>query len=384
MTPVSTGLTILGLIGISWPLATLLFKRHVLNAQWVSMLALSLISFSFILLGCRFNRFLMSDHLLYIIFLDVILINPPIIYLALSVLTQKQSSRLSLRILFLPSLITIALTIASVIIGGPDIYLQWLDRGMMGLSGSFYPNSWRYNLIVFANFYLFWAVFSFEAIFIFFACIRKYLQFQRSNSEYFTTDRFQNLNLKGLFIATNLCLGLTTFGPLINVFDPDNMFLFYLVYCLPLAVCLFYIGRSIYNINSGAEKLPSDNIRAVTHNDYSLLGHQIEEYVEKERAYLNPDISVFIIAEHLHTSEDDVIDTIHQQQGTSFGNYIDGLRIELATKELIDNPSLQIDDPEVIEQLAHKCGYLNGTDFQRAFTSVMHMSLPYWYNQQAE
>ena len=206
MTPVSIGLTFVGLVALFWPLATLLFKRNVLDAQWLMMLALTMMALTFLLLGCLFNTFLQGEYLIQILFLDVILVTPPVIHIALTVLTQPQARLLSVRVFFLPSLICIALMILSVAIGGRDMYLLWASRGLQGLSGVFYPHSWRYNLIVAVNFYLFWGVFLFEFLFIFISGTRQYLRFKRINAEYYTTDRFHNLTLKGIYLAANIAM----------------------------------------------------------------------------------------------------------------------------------------------------------------------------------
>ena len=204
MTPVSTGLTILGLIALFWPLATVFVKRNVLNAQWLMMLALTMLALTFILLGCLFNTFLMGEYLLLMLFLVIILVTPPVIHVALSVLTQRHPSPISLRVLLLPSLICIVLIIASVIICGADMYRLWTFRGSQGETWAFLPGNWRYNLIVGINCYLFWTVFSFEFFYIFITGIRRLIHFRRLNSEYYTSERFYKLNLRGIYNAANI------------------------------------------------------------------------------------------------------------------------------------------------------------------------------------
>lgn len=354
MTPVSLGLTFLGLVTLFWPLATLLVKRHVLKAQWLMMLAMTMLAFAFFLLGCLFNTFLQHEYLILILFLDLIIVTPPVIHIALAVLTQPHAISLSVRLLFLPSILTIALMILSVVIGGPDMYLLWAARGLEGLSGAFFPNSWRYNLIVFANFYLFWTVFLVESLFILVTSIRQFFHFKRINSEFYTSDRFQNLNLKGIYIATNLGLAFLFLGQFTDIFNPGNERWFFFAYCLPLALLLFYIGRSVYRINIGAERLP---LRSRSRRDPAFLVRQLDEYVEKEQAFLNPDLSVFMLAEHLHTTEDDIIDTIHRYHGVPFGDYIDALRVQHAVSLMLaEHPD--IENPDVLAHLAHRSGFL--------------------------
>lgn len=371
MTPISLGLILVGLSTFFWPLATLLFKRHVLDAQWLMMLALTMTGASFILLGCLFNNFLKGEYLIQMLFFDVILITPPIIHVALSVLTQPQASSLSVRVFFLPSLLCIALMIISVAIGGHEMYLRWASRGLEGMSGVFFPNSWRYNLIVAVNFYLFWALFFFQFFYVFIVSIRQYLRFKRINSEYFTSDRFYSVNLKRIFLASNLGMLVMFIGMFTNPFVEEHTLLFYLTYCLPLALIAFYLGRSIYMINNSAERIP---LRKPGRRDTAALAKQLVEYIEKQQAFLNPDLSVFMLAKHFHTSEDDIIDAIHHFHGSTFADYIDALRIERASL-LLTTSGTPHADLDSLSQLAHQCGFADADTLRRTFRKVMHTSL---------
>lgn len=379
MTPVSTGLTILGLIALFWPLATLLFKRNVLNAQWLMMLAMTLMGFSFILLGCLFNTFLIGEYLILMLFLDVIIITPPILHIALSVLTtpNAQQRNPNLRLLFLPSLFCIVIMIITSIISGADIFRLWTIRGAQGMTWVFYPNSWRYNLVVFANSYLFWAVFTFEFFFVLFSGIRQFLRFCRINAEYYTSERFRNINLKGLYIAANLGLLIMAISQITNPFAPEHRFQFYFLYCAPLAIIFFYIGHSVYMITDSAERLPERSTLRTSRKP-AALARQIDEYVEKQQAYLNLDLSVFILAEHFAVSQDEIVDAIHQLHGASFGDYIDSLRVAHAARLIsaLDEPLG--DDHERLQQLAHQCGYLNIEDLKRAFKKHMDLEINDW------
>ena len=101
------------------------------------------------------------------------------------------------------------------------------------------------------------------------------------------------------------------------------------------------------------------------------LARQIEEYVEKHRAFLNPDLSVFLLAEHFHTSEDDIIDAIHFAQGIPFGDYIDALRVQYALSLLVANPQ-EKGNADALIQVAHQSGYLTFDALEKAWQRVMH------------
>ena len=375
MTTISISLTFLGLVALFWPLATLLFKRQVLDAQWLMMLAMSMLGMSFILLGCLFNTFLKDDYLLLMLYLIDLILTPPVIHIARRVLTHERQS-LSSRAIFIPSLLYVVVMIFSVVVAGVDVYQLWASRGLEGLTGVFYPNSWRYNLIVAVHFYLFWTLFTVEVLFIFINSIRQFVHLKRVNSEYYTSDRFHNINLKGIFWAVNIGTIILFASFFTNPFAEDHTVAFHMIFIVPLSVIILYIGRNIFMINNGAERLHSNISKR---KNPALQGRLLEDFVEKEKAFLNPDISVFLLAEHLHTSEDDIIDLIHRRQGTSFGGYIDNLRIEYATHLIVNGRQLSLNDADDMNRFAHECGYLSVVDLQRSFQSVMQTSLANWY-----
>ena len=379
MTPVSTGLTILGLIALFWPLTTLLFKRNVLNAQWLMMLAMSMLALTFILLGCLFNTFLMGEILILMLFLDIIILTPPILHIALSVLTTPNSELHSpkFRLLLLPSLLCIALMIVSSFIGGADTFRLWTLRGAQGLSWSFLPGNWRYNLIVFANSYLFWAVFGFEFLFILVNSIRQFFRFRRISAEYYSSDLFRNLNLKGFYLAANLGFLIMALSQIFNPFAPGRSLQFYFLYCAPLALILFYIGRSVYMISDSAERLPQSS-RPRSSRKNTSLARQIEDFVETQQAFLNFDLSVFLLADHFAVSQDEIVDAVHQLHGASFGDYIDSLRVAHAVRLLTLSHKKNDDDPSSLLQLAHQCGYLDSEALKKAFKKQMGSDIAEW------
>lgn len=366
MTPISFGLTLLGLVTLFWPFATLFFKRQVLDAQWLIMLALTLVALTFFLLGSFFNTFLSGEYLIQLLFFVIILVTPPVIYFALSVLTRPQPSVRSIRLFLLPSLFTVALMVFSVSIDGADSYRLWLSRAAEGAPGAFTSDGWCYNLVVFVNFYLFWTVFAFECIFIIFNGVRQFFHFKRINSEYYTSDRFHSLHLKGIYIAANAGLFVVLVSQITNPFDAQHLHLFVLTYALPLGIITFYIGRTAYRLNNSAESMP---VRSLARRDSAALARQVVDYVEKQQAYLNPDLSVFLLAEQLHISEDAVIDAIHHSQGIPFADYIDSLRIEHAFA-LIPDDTVATD--EQISCIAHQCGFLSSDAFLQAYRKVTH------------
>ena len=99
-----------------------------------------------------------------------------------------------------------------------------------------------------------------------------------------------------------------------------------------------------------------------------------DDYVEKEKAFLNPDLSVFMLAEHLHTSEDDIIDAIHYSQGIPFGDYIDSLRVQHAVSIILAE-HLDKDNPDTLVRIAHQSGFLSTDALENAWDRIFHTSI---------
>ena len=195
MTPVALTYLILGLATLFWPVATVLFKRRVLAAQWLSMPALLSMSLSVIIYSTFFNTFLKGEYLLVCIFMVLSMITPALIQAFVTLLTNPRGLPIRARILILPAVIVTILMGLSVVIGGADMYRLWIQRGAEGIANRFFANSWRYNLIVAIHYYLYWFVIIAEVTYVAYYCIRHVTRFNRQLGEYYTVDRVRHADL---------------------------------------------------------------------------------------------------------------------------------------------------------------------------------------------
>ena len=134
MTPVALTYLILGLVTLFWPVATVLFKRRVLDAQWLSMTALLTMSLSVIIYSTFFNTFLKGEYLLVCIFMVLSMLTPALIQAFVTLLTNPRGLPIRARILILPAVIVTLLMGLSVVIGGADMYRLWIQRGAEGIA----------------------------------------------------------------------------------------------------------------------------------------------------------------------------------------------------------------------------------------------------------
>ena len=379
MTPLSFIYFVVGLVSLFWPLALLLFKRRVLGVQWMMMTALILFGVSVVVYSTFFNTFLTGDYLLIIIFMILSLMVLPVTQASVAVYTRPHGVPRTSRLLAIPSLVTIGLMVVSVAIGGANMYRLWIERGNGAIADTFYVGSWRYNLIVLVHYYIYWIVLMAEEVYVLCYVAVSLRRFRLVLNEYYTTEQHNINNIRGLFwtVGANcLCVFLNyIFFP----FNSPRPLWAVLAISVPQAVAVFMLGRCLYRIDYSAERL-GEKLRGNRYSRGNLheLGLNITRYVEEEQAFLNPDLSVFALSERFKEPEDNVVDAIHRQQGTSFGDYIDSLRVEHAAALLMEQPDINLEDPDQLAQLAHRCGFLGTSALQDSFARVMQENIEDW------
>ena len=358
-----------GVASLLWPMVLFLHKRHVLGAQWLLAAAMTLFGIALILYSTLFNNFRRGEYLLVLLFMLFGLVAPPLVYVALVVLTRPQGVSLRARGVFLPPLLMWALLGLSVAVGGADMYRLWIVRGAEGDAGQFFSGSWRYNTIVLVHYYLFWAALLAETLVLGVAAVRMLRRYRTMLSEYYTDPRNDDRAIR------RLTLGLTVTDLLLvasySLF-PFNCWRPVWVAASVAAVQvagLLYAGWHMYHLGRGAEQLSQPRGHQLAARDSRALALRITEHIERHQAFLNPYLSVPMLAQELHLTEDDIIDAVHRLHGTTFGDYVNGLRIEHAVRLMADLPAEA--DPSQLDLLAHRCGYSDAETFSRAYAAVM-------------
>ena len=384
MTPLSIIYLIVGLVTIIWPLLLLFFKRKVLDAQWMMMTSLLLFGLSAIIYSSFFNTFLKGEYLLVIMYMIVSLCVLPVTQAAVAIFKHVKGATYSYRVLVIPSLVTVLLMAASVTIGGADMYRLWIARGADWMAGSFFPGSWRYNLIVLVHYYTYWLVLIGEAVYMAFYVVVRLSRFNRMLKEYYTDQQHNSHYIRGIYLTVGInCVCVVVnyvFFPF-NTPRPEGLVG---VICLLQAIDLFLLGWYFYHLNYSAESL-GERIRSSNkygRGNLAQLGEQIIQFVEREKGYLNPDLSVFMLSEVFKVSQDDVVDAIHNLHGTPFSEYVDSLRVEHAIAFLENHPAFNVDDSEHLSMLAHSCGYTDSDALQQSFGKVLQTSVEDWKQRQ--
>lgn len=373
MTPISLIYFLLGLAALVWPLALLLFKPRVLDVQWLLAVALLLLGLSFVVYSCFFNTFLSGEYLLVILFMLFALFTPTALALAITHLTRPQGVRRLSRALFLIPLATIALLALSVIIGGPDMYRLWIYRGTALDADLFYPNSWRYNLIVAIHFYLFYIVLLVQLVMLVVHTFRSIRRYRRTLGEYYSSSQYQPRDLQLIFPSILAISAVIILTLVLFPFNAPRPFGLTLILAVLQAVATTTLGLATYRLHHAAENIRyslEHSPRTSRPRDLAALGRQLSQHIEKQ-AFLDPDLSVFSLANTFHISQDQVVDAIHRVHGQPFADYIDSLRIQHAITLLNEN-----DDPDHLLHIAHLCGYPDLQTLQRAYRKIMKTELP--------
>ncbi len=367
MTAISIAYFVLGMIALVWPLATLFFKRDVLGAQWLMTTALMLFGLSSIVYSTFFNTFLKGEYMLVIIYMLLSLSVPPMTQMSVTALTHRQGVSRMARTLVFPSL-TVGLFMGiSVLIGGADMYRLWIERGADCIAHVFYSNSWRYNLIVAVHFYFYWAVLVAETAFVAVYAFVAMQRFRHELDEYYTAETVRRPGSRLFYIVISVnCLAIML-SYIIFPFNRPRPLWGVILFVVVQSVAVLVMGWISYRTSYGAERLQTKmRRRNLGSNDIAHLARNIVQYVEKEKHYLEPDISVFILADHFRCSQDEIVDAVHRLHGTTFGEYIDSLRIEHAISLQMAEPGIDLSDPEQLARLAHRCGYLSPEAFLQA------------------
>ncbi len=381
MTTISLIYFLMGLSALYWPLVTLLFKRHVLGAQWLIMTALTTMAISVIIYSSFFNSFLNGEYLLVIIFMVLSMFTPPLIQAAVGSMTDSGENRpvlARLHVLVIPVAVVVFLMAASVIIGGADMYRLWIQRGADGIAHHFFPGSWRYNLIVSVHYYLYWFVIVAETTIVGIYSLVRIYRFSSMLDEYYTVNKVQRADLLGTYLFVALNCFFVIFSYIMYPFNSPRPVMGVAIGCILQSAVMFFIGYFAFRTPVGAEVIRENKRRLAsrTRRDLKLLGHNLVEYVEKDKLFLNPDLSVFLLADYFRVSEDDIIDAVHKHCGTTFSAYIDSLRIEHAL--LLLNTQQQLyhtDNVDDMTRLAHQCGYLERSKFEDSFQRIMQTQL---------
>ncbi len=92
----------------------------------------------------------------------------------------------------------------------------------------------------------------------------------------------------------------------------------------------------------------------------------LQRAMAEERLYLQQDITIQAVAEHIGTGAKTLSAVLNQRVGKGFNEYVNGWRVE-AVKEMMLNPA---NAHLTITGIAYECGFNSQPTFQRAFKAA--------------
>ena len=162
-----------------------------------------------------------------------------------------------------------------------------------------------------------------------------------------------------------------------------------IVMIVVLSIFLFVAGLFLFRIRYSAESLRRrlaeydarekevENKPSLSaEGTYSRFLQQLEQAIEKDKIYLDPDISLVTLAERIRTNRTYLSDAIHLTYGMSFSDYFNHLRIQHVIALIQEKHNAG--EPILVKELALESGFNNSSSFYRAFERETGMTPKQW------
>ena len=131
------------------------------------------------------------------------------------------------------------------------------------------------------------------------------------------------------------------------------------------SILLFTIGYIGYRQEFSIEDIERDEQWAdetsLEQSAITELRHRIEQLMEDERLYLQPNLKIVDIVQRLGTNRNYVYAAVNRDMGLSFSEYVNRMRIDYATQLISQHPEKNL------TVIAEQAGFSSSTSFYRNF-----------------
>lgn len=189
--------------------------------------------------------------------------------------------------------------------------------------------------------------------------------------EFSSTEKFDYTWLKQLLIY---CIISILFLFLITVFNLGNNIR--LIVGIYFSLLMYVIGykfiklRDVYSPEiQQSEKKVKYQKSGLSKEDKHSIGRRLENLMEKEKLYLDSDITCGKLSSMLDVSQNHLSQVINEVFGKNFFEYINGYRIEEAKKMLIS-----LDNNWTILAIAFEVGFQSKSTFNAVFKKVTKLT----------
>lgn len=110
----------------------------------------------------------------------------------------------------------------------------------------------------------------------------------------------------------------------------------------------------------------------ITSYPHAELRNRLEEWMEKEKPYLNPDFQLTDLGQVLVMNRTYLSHFIHAEYGCTFYQFVNHYRIEEAKRLKLEHPDLKA------QEVSARCGFSSPTVFTRTFVSITGMTPREW------
>lgn len=125
------------------------------------------------------------------------------------------------------------------------------------------------------------------------------------------------------------------------------------------------------------QKVPSKRILAeeniltpyknstLTEETKQLIEHKIRLFFEEEKAYLNPELNMNVLSEHLKIPKYQLTEVLNTNIGMNFFQFVNSYRVDAVKRMLTD-----IKNKFSIEAIGYECGFSSKSSFYTVFKSM--------------
>lgn len=112
------------------------------------------------------------------------------------------------------------------------------------------------------------------------------------------------------------------------------------------------------------------------HEENSAYRKALDEWMQKEKPYLNPDFKLMDLQNVLPMNRTYLSQFIHAEYDCSFYQFVNHYRIEEAKQLKIQNPEMKLAD------ISARCGFSSPSVFSRTFTAVTGLTPREWAREE--
>jgi AraC-like DNA-binding protein len=103
----------------------------------------------------------------------------------------------------------------------------------------------------------------------------------------------------------------------------------------------------------------------IPENRRKMIRQELEKYFLQSKPYLNPDLSMTMLAEHLKIPKHQLTDVLNADMGVNFFHYVNNFRIE-AVKKMLSDPRNRYS----AEAVGYECGFNSKSSFFTVFKKL--------------